>query len=165
MSENLLKLISESNSATHLISKSGHFCIDDIVGVSLLFAAVYSKKPANYVIISSNLYNAQKISSLIGSLIGSDNVLLYPGDDVLRCELLTSSKELLSQRLFVLNELENSKKKIVVTHASSILTPLPPKKEFEEACFDIQVGDKFNINNLKKKLIQSGYYCVNKIHW
>lgn len=163
MNENLLNIISKTNAATSLISKKGTFVVDDVVGVSLLFAGIFNKKPGKYAIITSNLFNAQKVADLLASLIGSDNVLLFPTDDLLRCELLTASKELLAQRLYVLNELLFNKNRIIVTHASSLITPLPTKAEFCASIFDLKVGDKIHFSDLKSKLVQSGYLHVNKI--
>ncbi len=163
MNEDILKLVSKTDVATHLLSKSGSFVVNDILGVSLLFAGIFAKKPGKYLIICSNLYNAQKVTNLISSLIGNENVLLYPSDDVLRCELLTASKELLAQRLYVLNELCKSENKIVVTHASSVITPLPTKNEFIKNTLYVKTGDKINLKEFKEQLVKSGYSCVNKI--
>ena len=66
----------------------------------------------------------------ISSLIGEDSVFLFPVDDILRNESLTSSKELLAQRLFVLKKSLEDKPKIVVTHATGILTPLATVNDF-----------------------------------
>ena len=113
MNDELLKLISTTDAATHLKMKSGNFVVNDTIGVSLLFAALFKEKPAKYLIVSSNLYNAQKVSDFIASLIGEDNVFLYPFDDMLRNETLTSSKELLAQRLYVLSKVLDNKPRIV----------------------------------------------------
>ena len=104
MNVELLKLISNSKAATHLKMKSGNFVVDDTIGISLLFSAFYKEKPGKYLLLTSNLYVAQKVADFIASLIGEENVLLFPIDDMLRNETLTSSKELLAQRLYVLSK-------------------------------------------------------------
>ncbi|MCQ2792918.1 MAG: transcription-repair coupling factor [Bacilli bacterium] len=163
MNENLLKLIANSNPATSLLSKKGNFVVDETIGVSLLFAGIFSKKPGKYTIIASNLFSAQKIVGLLSSLIGSDNVLLFPYDDILRCELLSASKEFLAQRLFVLNEIRKKDSFILVTHASALLTPLPSKNEFEDSIVSLKVGDIIDREKLQITLTQSGYVRTNKI--
>lgn len=163
MNDNLLELISKSKAVTSLLSKKGNFVVNDILGISLVFAGLFSKKPGKYVILTPNLFTAQKVSDLLASLIGSNNVLLFPTDDLLCCELVSSSKELLCQRLFVMNEVLNNKSKIVVTHASSLITPLPTKFDFTNARLTLKVGDRVNLAQFKTKLIQSGYLNVSKI--
>ena len=143
--------------------KKERFCVDDTLGVSLMFSALYTKKPGRYLILTNNLYNAQKVSDTIASLIGDDKVLLYPTDDILRSELISASKEFLAQRLFVLNETLKNKNVIYVAHASSLLSPLPTKEEFRKASFTLHYGDKIDPNEFKSFLIKSGYLNVNKI--
>ena len=91
MSNELLKLISNTEAATHLKMKSGNFVVDDTIGISLLFSSFYKEKPGKYLLLTSNLYVAQKVSDFIASLIGEENVFLFPIDDMLRNETLTSS--------------------------------------------------------------------------
>ena len=163
MKNDILKVVEKTSAYTHLLEKKGDFVVDDIIGVSLLFSALYQNKKGRYVIVATNLYNAQKIADSIASFVGEDNVYLFPNDDLLRLELLTSSKELLAQRIFVLNELLKNEKKIVVTHLSSMITPLPPIIEFKNAIIELKIGDVIDPKELKEKLIKNGYTSSNKI--
>lgn len=137
--------------------------VGDTTGISLLFSAIFSKSPGKYSIICSNLYNAQKVADFISSLIGNDNVLLYPGDDLLRSDLITSSKEFLAQRLFVMNQVQKQKSFVLVTHATAVISPIPSNVEFNRHTKKIRVGEKFDISELKRFAIESGYSQVNKI--
>ena len=163
MNDELLNLISNTEAATHLLTKSGNFVVDDTIGISLLFAGIFHKKPGKYLLLTSNLYTAQKVSDVIASLIGEDNVFLFPVDDMLRNESLTSSKELLAQRLYVLTKALEDKPKIIVTHASAAITPLPTVNDFLANTFFFEKGKDYNLAETKKKLIQAGYEQVNKI--
>lgn len=163
MNDELLKLVSNSDAATHLLMKSGRFVVDDTIGISLLFAGFFKKKPGKYLLFTSNLYNAQKVSDLIASLIGEDKVYLFPIDDMLRNETLISTKELLAQRLYVLSKCLEDKPMIVVTHASAVVTPLPTVNEFLANSFRFVKGQDYRLSDIKKKLIEAGYEQVNKI--
>ena len=129
----------------------------------MLFSAIFSKKPGKYSIICPNLYNAQKVADFISSIVGEKNVLLYPGDDLLRSDLITSSKEFLSQRLYVLNRVQELKNFILVTHATAVVSPIPNKVEFVQHSKKLKVGDRVDISDLKKLVLSSGYGQVNKI--
>ena len=163
MNDELLKLISKTDAATHLKMKSGNFVVDDTIGISLLFSSFYAENPGKYLILTSNLYVAQKVSDFIASLIGEDSVFLYPFDDMLRTETLTSSKELLAQRLYVLTKAQEKKPKIIVTHVSALTTPLSSVEEFKEGSFSFEIGKTYNLNELKERLVRAGYEKVNKI--
>ena len=164
MSDELLKLISNTDAATHLKTKSGNFVVDDTIGISLLFSAFFKENPGKYVLLTSNLYVAQKVSNFIASLIGEDNVFLFPIDDMLRNETLTSSKELLAQRLYVLTKCLDKKPKIIVTHSSALVTPLATVNEFINHSFEFEVGKTYNLDEIKEKLVKAGYEKVNKIN-
>lgn len=162
--EKILDLLAKNPILTPLLeNKKERFVVDDSVGISLLFSALFKRKPGRYLILTNNLYNAQQISNTIASLIGDEYVHLYPNDDVLRSELISASKEFLAQRLFVLNETLKGGNAIYVAHSSSIMTPLPTKAEFQNSTLKIKYGDKLDIKKLKETLIRSGYICVNKI--
>lgn len=145
------------------MKKRGHFVVDDTTGISLLFAGIFNAKPGKYLLVANNLYGAQKIADFIASLIGENNVFLFPVDDLLRNDLLSASKELLAQRLYVLNRTLYLRKGIIVTHTSALLTPLPNPNEFEKESFEIHVDDSIDLNGLKKRLVEAGYTSVNKI--
>ena len=163
MNDELLKLISKTDAATHLKMKSGNFVVDDTIGISLLFSAIFKEKPGKYLLLTSNLYVAQKVSDFIASLVGEENVFLFPIDDMLRNETLTSSKELLAQRLYVLTKALEDKPKIIVTHTSALVTPLATVNDFKSSSFDFEVGKTYKLNEIKERLVKAGYEKVNKI--
>ena len=163
MNDELLKLVSNSKAATHLKTKSGRFVVDDTVGISLLFSAYFNENPGKYLLLVSNLYTAQKVSDFIASLVGEENVFLFPVDDMLRNETLTSSKELLAQRLYVLNRALDDKPKIIVAHASSVMTPLATVNDFLSHTLKFKVGNEYKLSDIKQHLIRAGYEQVNKI--
>ena len=119
--------------------KSGNFVVDETIGISLLFASNFIKNPGKSLIITANLYTAQKVADLLASLIGEDKVLLFPIDDMLRSETLTSSKEILAQRLYVLSKSLENEPKIVVTHTSSLLTPISPIEDYKSSLMKFEV--------------------------
>lgn len=163
MNKSLIDVIKNSKIYPPLKEKRGHFVVDEIIGTCLLFSTLYLEQKKNYLIVASSLYNATKIYSILSSLVGDNNVLLFPFDDVLRCELLSSSKEILSQRIYTLGKCLNNKPKIVVAHCSSLLSPLPTKIEFKNNIISLKVGDTFDLENLKNYLTKMGYVRVNKI--
>ena len=163
MNDELLKLISTTDAASHLKMKSGNFVVNDTIGVSLLFASIFKEKPGKYLIVSSNLYTAQKVSDFVASLVGEDKVFLFPLDDMLRNETLTSSKELLAQRLYVLSKALEDKPRIIVTHTSALLTPLATVHDFTGSTFSFEVGKTYDLSLIKEKLVKAGYEKINKI--
>ncbi len=148
---------------TPLDEKKGVFVVDDTIGISLLLSAFFEKKPKNCIVFASNLYNAQQIFDCLSDFLDDGSVLLFPSDELLRSETLTSSKELLSQRLYVMGKLFDKKPKIVIVHPSSALRFLPPVNEFKDRIVKLSIGSTMELSDLKKKLLCSGYSLVSKI--
>lgn len=137
--------------------------MDELVGIPLLFASLYYKKPANYALIVSNIYVAQSVYESISNYIGEENVLLFPNNELIRVETLSSSKELVAQRLYVMNKLLQKEPKILITHSSSVSRFLPPPEDFKNLTFALKIGQKINLSNLKLELVKAGYTQVSKI--
>ena len=70
------------------------------MGAGLLFAALYKEKPTDYALLASNQYNAQRLYEFLLNFLSEDEVVFFPADELLRAESLSSSRELLSQRLY-----------------------------------------------------------------
>jgi transcription-repair coupling factor (superfamily II helicase) len=148
---------------TPLQDGKGSFTIDDTIGVALVVSAFFAKKHENCIVFASNMYNAQRIFDIVSGFVKDDEVLLFPNDELLRSETLTSSKEFLSQRLCVLNSLLDTKPKIIIAYPASLMRYLPPIEEFRSRSMRIQVGLHYNLRLLKEFLFASGYSRVSKI--
>ena len=159
---NLFEKLMTTNTPSLLVKK-GHFVVDDSIGISLLTALNYKQNKGNYLLVTSNLYKAQKIYSLICSFIDSNDVLLFPNDELIRAETLAETKEMVAQRLYVLNELVHGKGKIVIANLASATRYLPDPQLFKESVITLKVGEHYNIQDIKKRLVKSGYLLVNKI--
>ena len=137
--------------------------LDDTLGVGLLFATLFKQRKRNLTLVANNLYASQKIYEFLLNFFSEDEVIFFPNDELLRAEALSSSKELLSQRLYAMGQLLKPGKHILVTHPSAILRYLPSKESFAEATISLKVGEKIDLQELKSKLVELGYVKVNKI--
>jgi transcription-repair coupling factor (superfamily II helicase) len=151
------------NLTSPLLDKKGHFVVDDVIGVGLLFAGLYHQQKDNYVIVSNNLYSAQKTYEFLLNFLKEDQVVFFPADELLRAENLSSSKELMAQRLYAMGQLVAPGKKILVTHPAALLRYLPNPEEFKDSILHFQKGGKCNFESLKTQLVELGYKRVNKI--
>ena len=58
-----------------------------------MVAAAYQQQPQSIHVVTSNLYNAQKVYDLLTSLIGETHCLFYPVDELLRATRLPTTKK------------------------------------------------------------------------
>ena len=148
---------------TPLFESKGSFVINDTLGTALLFASVFRKKPANYALICNNQYSAQKTYEFLLNFIKEEDVAFFPADELLRAETLSSSRELMSQRLYAMGQLTNGKPHILITHPSALLRYQANPADFLKSSFTLQVGDRIDLEDLKSRLSEMGYSRVNKI--
>ena len=145
------------------MDKSGLFVVDDLVGISLLTATAYKKNKEKYLLVTPNLYKAQKVFSFLKSLLPEERIYLFPADELIRAENISQSKEMAANRIYVLNEIINNRADIVVCNLASLLRFLPDVNVFKSNCLKLKVGEDISIENIKKTLIRAGYTRVNKI--
>lgn len=145
------------------MEKKGLFHLDDTLGLSLVVAASYLKKPQSINIITSNLYNAQKVYDLLTSLVGENACLFYPVDELLRANTIANSKEMLTQRLYVMSQLLSKKPMILITHAAGAMKYLPSPSYFHNLTITIKIGQSYQLDDIKKRLVAAGYHRGNKV--
>ena len=160
---NLFEKLLHNKAIPPFQSKKGHFVVDSPVGISVLIATAYHQNPEQYLIIVSNLYQAQKVYSLLTALIDSKDIYLFPSDELIRAENMVQSKEMVAQRIFALSKIASDKAKIVIANVASATRFLPPPSLFKSQIISLEVGQSYDLTELKRKLIKSGYSLVNKI--
>ena len=160
---NLFEKLKALNSIPPFFAKRGHFVVDDLVGISLLTAASYHKDKGKYLLITSNLYKAQQITSLLKTLVGDEQVFLFPCDELIRAESMAQSKEMVAHRLYVLSQIIYNKAPIIVANLASATRYLPDIELFKTQTKHFAVGDTIDIEKLKKELVIAGYLRVNRI--
>lgn len=137
--------------------------MDETIGISLYSSLYVYKSNKPLLILTSSLYSAQRIYDYVSSFINEDEVLLFPNDELLRAESLSTSKEFIATRLYVLNELLNNRCSILISNLTALSRFLPSPTIFKEHTLNLKAGNHIEIANLKKLLLESGYTPVNKI--
>ena len=159
---NLLKTAEELFSDdTNKANKS--FVVDSIIGTVLLALKKYNETDANVFIYAANNYDANSIFNKLSSLIDEDKIVLLPGDDLIRVEYISESKEVKSELIYGLYKIRHSKHSIVIVTPSTLYRYYPSVKTFDDSFIEIHVGDDLNINDFKSKLGELGYISVSKI--
>ena len=86
---------------------------------SLLMAALYKNKKSQ-LIVTHNLYQAQKVHEDLVALLGEKDVWLYPVNELIVSELGVASPELKAQRIEVLNRLAAGEHGIIVAPVAGL---------------------------------------------
>lgn len=160
---NLFDKLKTNSVIPSLLAKKGRFVVDDSIGISLLLSLAYKQSNDQYLIITSNLYKAQRLYGFLTAFLCKSDVLLFPSDELIRAETLAQSKEMIAHRVYVLDQVLRGRAKIIVANVASVTRYLPDPITFSEKTMDFKVGNKYQIADVKKQLIRSGYSLVSKI--
>ena len=116
---------------------------------------LYYKENKNIVIVTPTLFEANKLFDSLNNY--NNNVYLFPMDEFLTTMAISSSPELMINRLETLNALNGSSKKIVITHLMGYLKYLPSKKLYNNSFIELKINQDYDIKELIKNLINIGY--------
>lgn len=159
----IFSLLNNNEATTRLLQKRGIFVVDEVIGATLLIATAFKEQPEDIVVITSNLYNAQKVYEGLLGFLSEDEVYYFPMDEILRSESLAASKELLAQRIYVLSKIQTEQPKIVVTNTAGAMRFLPSKDLFNNHTLRFEVGSDYNLGEVIEALVKAGYTRVNKL--
>ncbi len=125
------------------------------------FAVNFFKKADKDIVffLPDNYYLQQMQEDLI-RLIGKDEFLVFPEEEILPHEQLMPDLTTMSERTKVLTELIFSidqKKKIILTTPAAVFKKLPPKDIYQTKSINLKNGSEINIEQLRQQLFALGY--------
>ncbi|WP_227939125.1 transcription-repair coupling factor [Alkalihalobacillus deserti] len=131
---------------------------------TLFISSLYRESRRPMLVITHNLYQAQKLYDDLVSFLNEENVLLYPVNELISAEIAIASPEMKAQRIDVLNKLVQSFKGIVIAPLAGVRRQLPPVQVWNDSQITLEVGtDIGDINTLLEKLIIMGFQRVDMV--
>ena len=125
------------------------------VGMTQMISATreFAKRPI--LVITYNEIQAQKILKDIKYF--TDKVYYLPKKEIVTYDYVAESKDLPYERIETLNKIKDKKNLIVVTTIEALMQKLPPKEILFKNILEFKVGDIYNLDELKKTLVNLGY--------
>lgn len=108
-------------------------------------------------VVLANLYEAQKYYDVLSQLNKREQVLFYPADQTLTAMMALGSPEFKSERMYTLKQLMTNKPFIVVTTMHGVMQRQLTQHDYRQSVKMIEVKASYDINELVKFLIYSGY--------
>ena len=150
-SSNFVKLTSNIENKKSPIAISG---LNDVGMVEVLTSVYeYTKKPI--CVLTYNEIQAKRIYQDIKYF--TENVVYFPKKEVVTYDYVAESKENLYERIEALNKIKNKRSQIVVTTIEAVSQKLPSKNTLYKNEIKFKVGDIYNLEDIKKKLVDLGY--------
>ena len=144
--------------------KNFNFYGDEIINSFFLgLKLLQNNKDKNVLILTKNNYISNKLYNAFSLVLPKEKVILMPSDELIRVEYISQSKEMLAQQVSSLNEIIKSKNSIAIASIQSCFRFYPTKKVFLDSIIKLKVGEEIDLDFLKHKITEIGYYRVNKI--
>nr|WP_204619240.1 transcription-repair coupling factor [Desulforadius tongensis] len=130
---------------------------------ALVMAGLISARPGPALVIVPAEAEAAALADDLQFLLPDREVVIFPVWQSMPLEVLSSSNEVIIQRLKVLNGLVMGKPLVVVAPGEAIMRRLVPPEIFKSGHRKIEVGQRVDLEDLEKFLVRQGYERVDLI--
>lgn len=129
----------------------------------LLIAALAYETKRPVLIMTHNMFAAQKIMDDLQEALSSDRVLLYPANELVAAEAAVSSPETLSQRIDVLTKCAQGFRGVVVAPYSGIRRYLAVPEVMAAARIELKEGESVQLDSFLLRMVELGYQRVERV--
>ena len=129
----------------------------------LMMASLFEELKRPMMVVTHNMFAAQKIVEDLQETLSPEQVLLYPANELIAAEAAISSPETLAQRIDVLTKLARGYQGIVVVPFAGVRRFLPAQTVIAEAQVTVKVGETIQLEDFLRSMNQLGYERVERV--
>lgn len=129
----------------------------------VMLAALHREIDRPMLVVTHNMFSAQKIYEDLQEALSTDDVLLYPSNELVAAEAAVSSPETLAQRIEVLLQCSQGYRGIVVVPYSGVRRYIPTPEVMAEAGLSIELGGTLKLDTFLNEMIELGYERVERV--
>lgn len=129
----------------------------------ILMAALHQDHQRPLLVVTHNMFSAQKIADDLQEALSPDQVLLYPANELVAAESAVSSPETLAQRIDVLVRCARGFRGIVVAPFSGVRRLLPAPEVMSDARIVLHDGGTLVLESFLNQMIEMGYERVERV--
>ncbi|EXJ16115.1 transcription-repair coupling factor [Imhoffiella purpurea] len=90
-------------------------------------------------------------------------VLGFPDWETLPYDIFSPLPELVSERLLTLHRLPELARGVLVVPVGTLMQRLPPRHYVDSQSLDLKVGDRLDLDAMRRRLERAGYSCVSQV--
>ncbi|MNW33116.1 Transcription-repair-coupling factor [compost metagenome] len=129
----------------------------------VMLAALHKETDQPLLVVTHNMFSAQKIYEDLQEALSADDVLLYPANELVAAEAAVSSPETLAQRIEVLLQCSQGFRGIVVVPYSGVRRYIPAPEVMAGAGLGIELGGTLKLDHFLNEMIELGYERVERV--
>ncbi|GKU77091.1 transcription-repair-coupling factor [Paenibacillus sp. L3-i20] len=129
----------------------------------VLIAALEEAIERPMLVVTHNMFSAQKIAEDLQECLSAEKVLLYPANELMAAEAAISSPETLAQRMDVLIKLSKGYRGIVVVPFSGVRRYLPISSVMADAQIAVSAGQTLPLDGFLRQMTALGYVRADRV--
>jgi len=129
----------------------------------VLVSALRTDLDRPMLVVTHNMFAAQKIAEDLQELLPAGDVLLYPANELVAAEAAVSSPETLAQRIDALIRLSQGFRGIVVVPFSGVRRYVPVKGVMADAQIGLNEGETLPMEQFLRLMTGIGYERVDRV--
>lgn len=165
--ENLMQRLASGTEYRELVAGLGEGLSEQLVtgltgsAKSLLIATLFKKELSKYnqsvVLLTNNLLQAQRLQDDLIELLGNEQALIFPDNELAQQDVFAASTELLEDRMRVLVGMATGVRAVYIIPYAAAKRPLISSAELNESLQWLRVGDELDLDRLLYRLVAQGY--------
>lgn len=122
-----------------------------------IIAEKYLESEQQLLVVTNNLYQADKLEADILQFVDANDVYKYPMQDIMTEEFSTQSPQFMSERVRTLTALSQNERGLFIVPLNGLKKWLTPVELWESHQITLSVGEDIDVNDLLTKLVSMGY--------
>ncbi len=135
-------------------------------GTALLLSELLENETKPALIICANSQEAQQLLDELPFFLGKQfqkNIHIFPDWETLPYDAFSPHEDIIASRIKQLATMLQDQAAIYLVTAATIMQRLSPKESLAADMFLLNVGDKFDLEETRKRLINLGYQFVSEV--
>jgi transcription-repair coupling factor (superfamily II helicase) len=146
------------------VSDNPHWQTGSHAALSLILAQVLRSHTQPILILAPDHGMAARLHEEMQTYLPANSPLFSFADwETLPYDHFSPHQDIISDRLSTLSRLPHLTEGAVITTVSTLMQPLPPASFLDAYAFDLKKGDKLNLDTLRARLSNAGYFHVSQV--
>lgn len=129
----------------------------------VMMAALSHNLNRPILVVTHNMFSAQKVAEDLQECLSPDQVLLYPANELVAAESAISSPEVIAQRIDTLTRLAKGFRGVLVTPYAGVRRYLPARSVMAEAELCINLNEEYPMQQFLERMIALGYERTERV--
>lgn len=132
---------------------------------ALAIAKVAERAPGLVLAVVEDMQTTAQLQAELGFFLADSElpVLGFPDWETLPYDQFSPLPELVSERLLTLHRLPTMKRGILVVPTGTLLQRLAPREYVDSHSLILALGDRLNLDAIRRRLEQASYRCVSQV--